>query len=175
MHHHADSSARQRASVLPLNPKLDAEIAGYVHDYTDSPEVADLQGARLHIAAKNDHAAADKLLDTLLKDSEPAPLAKHGARACHKGPRPDEGKPLEMKFTAAGWLAGLRCHCRSCAGRWCLVDFWATWLRAVHAESPGGGGGLQRAAWEEGLEIVGISLDQEKERTPYCRDPGARG
>lgn len=68
------------------------------------------------------------------------------------------GKPLELAFTA---LDGREVSMEKLRGKVVLIDFWATWCGPCRAELPN-----VRAAYAKlhprGLEIVGISLDNEK-------------
>jgi thiol-disulfide isomerase/thioredoxin len=68
-------------------------------------------------------------------------------------------KPLDMSFTA---LDGRSVDLAKLRGKVVLVDFWATWCQPCVAETP-----KVLAVYQKyhqlGLEIVGISLDEDKD------------
>ena len=67
-------------------------------------------------------------------------------------------KPLDLKFTA---LDGSAVDLSKLRGKVVLLDFWATWCPPCRAETPNVVAAFQKYH-AQGLEVVGISLDQNK-------------
>lgn len=80
-----------------------------------------------------------------------------------------KSKPLELKFTA---VDGKVFDLSTLKGKVVLIDFWATWCGSCVAELPN----VIKAYQElhpKGFEIVGISLDQDKEKLmAFVKDKG---
>jgi peroxiredoxin len=70
------------------------------------------------------------------------------------------GKPLELSFTA---IDGKKVDIADYKGKVVLVDFWATWCGPCIAELPNVMKTYEKFH-DKGFEIIGISLDQRKER-----------
>jgi len=74
--------------------------------------------------------------------------------ACGDGPA-----PLDLKFTS---VDGQSIDLSKMRGKVVLVDFWATWCPPCRGEVPNVVAAYQKYH-DKGFEIVGISLDQDKD------------
>ncbi len=73
-------------------------------------------------------------------------------------------RPFELKFTA---LDGREVDLAALRGKVVLIDFWATWCGPCIAELPN----VKKAyaeLHEHGFEIIGISLDHERDRQKFA-------
>ena len=93
-------------------------------------------------ASSEDKAAAEKMLKSIKATAEL------------------KSKPLDMKFTA---VDGREVDLSKMRGKVVLIDFWATWCGPCVQELPN----VLKAYKElhpKGFEIIGISLDSDKEK-----------
>jgi thiol-disulfide isomerase/thioredoxin len=71
---------------------------------------------------------------------------------------PDMTKPLDLKFTS---VSGKAVDISTLRGKVVLVDFWATWCPPCRGEVPNVVATYKKYH-DKGFEIIGISLDQDK-------------
>ena len=70
------------------------------------------------------------------------------------------GQVLNLKFTA---VDGSKVDLATMKGKVVLVDFWATWCPPCRGEVPGVVAAYKKYH-DKGFEIVGVSLDQDKDK-----------
>jgi thiol-disulfide isomerase/thioredoxin len=71
----------------------------------------------------------------------------------------DLTKPLDLKFTA---VDGKKVDLTNLRGKVVLIDFWATWCEPCREEVPGVLA-VYKKFHGQGFEVVGVSLDQDKD------------
>ena len=120
-----------------------------------------MQQAQLRIAAEADTPEAQAALQKIAagKDEELASAAKEQIEK-QKRMAGLKTKPLELKFTA---VDGSEVGLAKMRGKVVLVDFWATWCGPCVGEVPHVVEAYKKLH-DKGFEIVGISLDQNKEK-----------
>jgi len=149
---HAEASGQDT-----LTPDLEAEMLSFIHDFPDVPDDAQLQKMRYESLKKSDPAKAAEFLDTLLKDANPAVADMAQAQVQI---RDIEKKPLELEFTA---MDGSKVDLKKLRGKVVMIDFWATWCGPCMEAMPDVVK-LYNRLHDKGLEIIGISLDQDEGR-----------
>jgi thiol-disulfide isomerase/thioredoxin len=120
-----------------------------------------MQQAQLRIAAEADTPEAQAALQKIAagKDEELASAAKEQIEK-QKRMAGLKTKPLELKFTA---VDGSEVDLAKMRGKVVLIDFWATWCGPCVGEVPHVVEAYKKLH-DKGFEIVGISLDQNKEK-----------
>jgi len=81
----------------------------------------------------------------------------------------DQTKPLDLKYTA---VDGSSVDLSKLRGKVVLVDFWATWCPPCREEVPNVVAAYKKYH-DQGFEVVGISLDQDKDALQsFVKDKG---
>jgi thiol-disulfide isomerase/thioredoxin len=73
---------------------------------------------------------------------------------------PQVGQPLDLKYTA---VDGSKVDLSTMKGKVVLVDFWATWCPPCRGKVPNVVETYKKYH-DKGFEIVGVSLDQDKDK-----------
>jgi thiol-disulfide isomerase/thioredoxin len=133
---------------------IDDEIDDYQKTFGVNPKtthnVVLLRQTELAVAMRSGN---DTLVKKLAADPQPEVAALVARIADLKT------KPLDLKFTA---LDGRAVDFASLRGKVVLLDFWATWCGPCVEEVPHVVAAY-RKYHDQGFEIVGVSLDQDKD------------
>jgi thiol-disulfide isomerase/thioredoxin len=136
-----------------------------------SPALPMLRGQELQVLAQApDHTRYDALVKKLAASSNPQ-LQQLATQAKEQAQRMAElkSKPLDLKFTA---LDGQSVDLAKLRGKVVLVDYWATWCPPCREQVPSVAAAYQKYH-DKGFEVVGISLDQDKDAlTSFIKDHG---
>jgi thiol-disulfide isomerase/thioredoxin len=151
MGHDGDSSPAAWAA-------LDGRLDHYQKQYGDTPQtthnIVMLRRRQYELARHlRDQARFDALVQKL--NADPLP----GVKAVVARMVDLKSKPFELQFTATD---GTTVDLSKLRGKVVLVDFWATWCPPCRGEVPTVVAAYQKYH-DQGFEIVGISLDQDKD------------
>ena len=159
----ASIDARARAAV-------EADIADFRMNYPDEPRTASIQLDFAQFLKLRDPDAAMSILHDLQesKNWQVAGMAQQQLTAMDALRKLTKG-PLDLKFKT---VDGADIDLAKLRGKVVLVDFWATWCGPCRMEMPN-----VVAAYNQfhtnGFEIVGISLDQSKDKLlAYTKQAG---
>jgi thiol-disulfide isomerase/thioredoxin len=135
---------------------LDTKIGAFAKEFPDHPAVGELRMAQADLLAESSPAKAESLLKDLAKDKNPETAAAAQGKL---GQIEMMKKPLDLKFTA---IDGAEIDFGKLRGKVVLLDFWATWCGPCVGEVPHVVEAYKKMH-DKGFEIVGISLDNDKQ------------
>ncbi len=135
---------------------LEARVAALIARNPTDPKLAALQLRRLDLLAKIDPVRSDALLNSLADDPDPKVASAARGRVARQA----------LGQTALDWnftdVAGNAFRAEQYRGKVVVVEFWASWCPDCLREMPKVREAYQRYH-ARGLEIVGVSLDKDKE------------
>lgn len=145
---------------------LEKEIQAFLKQYPEDPRGMSLKFMRADLYEKTNPAQSETILKELSADTNPR-IARRAKAKLEQ--RELTKKPLELKFTA---VDGAEVDMAKLRGKVVLVDFWATWCGPCRGEIPNVVAAFKKYR-EKGFEVVGISLDEDKEAMlKYLKEQG---
>jgi thiol-disulfide isomerase/thioredoxin len=141
-----------------FSPKTLVRAEEFIRDYPgDESAISLLQHIGNAADAAGDREQAKKAYGIILEKFGKHPAAKQVAGILRRIDLP--GKPIEF---AADTVDGGKLDSQSLKGKVVLIDFWATWCGPCVAGMPHLKK-LHEKFHEQGLEIVGVPLDEDRE------------
>jgi thiol-disulfide isomerase/thioredoxin len=151
------------ASGLVVDKKLSLDLAakaekGVLRILKENPKNPEINAALMRIASNAETEKA-KLWLKQIAENGPDPEAAQAKGKLWRLSDPT-GKPLHIKFNA---IDGKTVDTDKLKGNVVLIDFWATWCGPCVAELPNVKKTYAKYH-EKGFEIIGISLDQSRDK-----------
>jgi thiol-disulfide isomerase/thioredoxin len=140
-------------------PPFQQALAAYLEKYPEHPRASYVASLLLQLLSQLDTPSTDPLLKKLAANpneqiSTPAKSVLQQRQFTSELKK----KPLDLKFTAAD---GTEVDAAKLRGKVVLLDFWASWCGPCMGEAPHVAATYQKLHGK-GLEIIGVSLDQDK-------------
>jgi thiol-disulfide isomerase/thioredoxin len=145
----------------PARAAADAAIQEVRQKYPDDPRTFQMQFDVAEFFKVRDPQAAEAIFHELETNKNPQVAAvAHQDLLVMKKQQNVTRTPLDLKFQA---VDGTAVDLAKLRGKVVLLDFWATWCGPCRMEIPNVVA-TYNALHSQGFEIVGISLDQDKEQ-----------
>lgn len=145
---------------------IEKGISQFSEDFPDHAAIGPLKLQYAMLLQTSNPEKANELLKNLEKHSNPN-VAKQAKALLAQAEL--KSKPLTLEFTA---VDGSEVSLKDLRGKVVLLDFWATWCGPCVQEVPNVVATYKKLH-EKGFEIVGISLDQDKEAlTQFTKEHG---
>lgn len=135
---------------------LEARLADYLRRFPEDPKAANMQVRRIDLWQRANPARAAALRDEMATSSDPKIATAAQGRQAQQALG---NVPLDWKLPA---LDGTSIDFASLRGKVVLVQFWASWCPDCAREMPTVLD-MYRRFHGGGLEIVGVSLDRDKD------------
>jgi len=145
----------------PVRAAAEAAIQELHQKYPDDVRTLQIQFDLVSVLKSRDLAAAAAMLHELETNKNPQTAALAHQQLVTMNFKQNLAKaPLDLKFVA---VDGTQVDLAKLRGKVVLLDFWATWCGPCRMELPNVIA-TYKGLHSQGFEIVGISLDQNKEQ-----------
>jgi thiol-disulfide isomerase/thioredoxin len=164
--------------LKPEIAEFDVLLAKYKGEKTDEVANIAMMKAMLYAQLLDDTDTTTKILNEVKADFPGTEAAKNVAQILESIEKSKAAKEISRKLVVGAPFPGFEVtdldakplSTAGLKGRVVLIDFWATWCGPCIQEMPNVIKAYEKYQ-PQGLEIVGISLDQDKEAlTNYVKD-----